>query len=887
MVKNIRKILCLIVMAALVCSSVSFAYAEDSAEPNIKEAEILSALGISSLKSNSQDAVTQGVFTDMLLAISSLGKGITDEKIEALTDMKILPFDNTLRFKAEDVLTLEKAAAAAVKFTGHGRIAEAKGGYPNGYIMTARNIGITDGIKGAMNESLTAYDAVTLIFNTMNTDIMTVKEVDRNGECTYETIAGKTHLSEYLGVYCETGLFEANSDMAIIGNICAEGTARIGGKLYTIAQTGRYIGKTVEVYYKLDKNSNVRTVLYISETRSNSSLTVNAEDINNYRNLAYTYKTEKGTNKTVKIPQDIKIIYNSVVAGSDSIDDVKMKPESGEITLIDCNGDRKYDYLIIRSCETYTVQSTDIKNEVIYAKSKTLGTKKFRMKAYETFGIYNASSVKQDVSAVKANNIISVFESADRKRVEIYNSTAVVSGIVSEISSKNGTNLIIGETTYKTASFLEADIASEKLKAGDEVTVYLDVYGKIADYHCADTTYRWGYLIDTKRTQKGFDKNFKFQIYDINDKAVKEITASEKLTIDDVSGIKSESLEAYFIDSDGYTKDGILKYKTNADGELTHIDLPEDTYSDIITGGGSGLQRMFASGYNTDGTRIPFYFRHDSYVFVGTGGFAVNQNTVFLDVPSRRGDLELYDVKSVTKIGKEGNRYADAYRTGNDSLIPEVVVNYLGNKGLPDRTESSGNTYSNNTADINLKDYVSLVTDITRAYDEISEETLERITFNQKGVEKSYYVYKEGFANYLGLKKGDIVLYALNDKNRVCAVNIYANAFDVYTAGGNGQTHTLAEFGGICGTIYYKKDTVITVTSKAVSETLPSDLMVFDTKSPLLGKAYLYNLTDESMSVVTAADIIDYMSCYDETVSTKAFIQTWVGTPYSAILFTK
>ena len=69
------------------------------------------------------------------------------------------------KFGPSDFVTYEQAVTMIVRAIGYGKDAEDRGGYPDGFLNLAENLGLLEGISAQKNEALSRADIAILLYN--------------------------------------------------------------------------------------------------------------------------------------------------------------------------------------------------------------------------------------------------------------------------------------------------------------------------------------------------------------------------------------------------------------------------------------------------------------------------------------------------------------------------------------------------------------------------------------------------------------------------------------------------------------------------------------------------------------------------------------------------
>ena len=240
--KSAESIISAVLSIILVCSVLTacpvFAAdkSEDTAEAEQKEiygAEsygLLNVLEIAEIREEelAADAARGDVLVYMakaagLAALKSDEKPFADMEtsderepyIKSLYKSGVIRPDSKGNIYPDGKITLQEAAAIAVKLTGYGIAAEENGGYPSGYLKIAGRYDILSGLPGG-DPALTKGMAAKLTVNMLKTEVMT-QTYSVNGSSEYRAESGSTLLYTVFNVKYINGIVEAVDISQIAG----------------------------------------------------------------------------------------------------------------------------------------------------------------------------------------------------------------------------------------------------------------------------------------------------------------------------------------------------------------------------------------------------------------------------------------------------------------------------------------------------------------------------------------------------------------------------------------------------------------------------------------------------------------------------------------------
>ena len=275
--KNLKKVLALVVVFTMMLSTVAFAaYPDVAADADYATAvEVLSALeilqGDDKGNFNPDANITRAEFAAVVCRALGLedsangAKGVTSFDdvaadhwatgyINLASQMGIINGYGDGNFGPEDNVTYEQAVKMLVAALGFEYMAQNRGGWPTGYLVVANAYGVTSGVKATAGEAAARSVVAELTYNALDCPIM--EQGTYGTEEYWYVYDGVTHtpkktlLSEKLDVAKVTGVVAANSRVgfAIAGN---------GGSAVEDGEFAFYINEDVETKFaqKFDNGS--------------------------------------------------------------------------------------------------------------------------------------------------------------------------------------------------------------------------------------------------------------------------------------------------------------------------------------------------------------------------------------------------------------------------------------------------------------------------------------------------------------------------------------------------------------------------------------------------------------------------------------------------------
>lgn len=765
-----------IIFAAVICLSsfCGITFAEEAEKATLFEGElfIVKKLGIirdsETTPFDGEKTVTRGEFAEYLAKISGYsdirdttsGQVYSDVKkgdscyyaVNMLHTLNVVKGTGMGLFNPDSPVLYRDALTLTVRLLGYEVIAEGMGGYPGGYFLSASQNNITNGISLGTEEAVNGKTLVRLLFNALNVQVMAQESYNNTGEIKLRS--GETLLASVYNVYKTEGIITANqyTGLGSASEAAAENSVVIGGFIYSAGDTdiSDKLGARVSFYYedKLAYESLSEIIYYEYYNKDDKyHLNVAAEKITDAANYTIKYDESYGNSRTLSFNGNTYVIFNGIAYPGYSYSD--LMPKMGGLTLTDNNSDGIYDVISVTSLTDYTVASVSS----AFSKISVDNRDDFDFAASDVEYIIIKENKQVDYSQIYVNDVISVGESKDGSLVKIYASTASVTGTVTEIGEEDGIDYV----AIDGARYPLSPTAAYSPVFGDYGTFYINSFGAVSDKSTADTNEQFGYLI--KIGYSGvLDKEYKFKI--LTSRGITAYDPAKTLTLNGTDGLEPEEAATHndlwtngAKDEDGIvTEQQLIKFKTNAEGKLTHIYTytdntaqtdRKDKYDTEFTLDAKGSRVTYRSGNRALGTR-----------------YLVNASTIIFEAPEIASfsddSFTSYNISRLTHDKEYSG--VEFYSTNYENITGAVVMRSA--------TKSAGKIP-------NYQESV-IVTKVTI----ISEEGLQgtKIYGVLKGAEREYKCFDNSVGDYdpnygngvmlTQLKPGDVVQLSVgNDGN--------------------------------------------------------------------------------------------------------------------------
>lgn len=590
-----------------------------------------------------------GIYSDV--DKTSVSAGI----MELVGTSGIIPSYSDGLYRPSNPATFGVVVKAFINIAGYTPIANLKGGWPNGYIEQAAELGITDGVYKQYNDSVTKGEFAQMLFNFLSVDMMRTTSVANGNASKYEVLEGRTIATEKLNLYEAEGVLSATDITSLTGEeFVGVGKVIVNGIMYeTDKDLSGFLGEYVELYYIKGADDDYGKIVNIETVeKRNITLVVNDEDISDSTTVTeFVYSSGK-TTKTVEIAPDATMIFNGVRKVLFNAND--LKPASGSIKLIDNNRDNVYDVIVATHYFDYVVNlaflddtNLVISDQIGKASVSVDVTDKTKIAIYKDGVADTIACLKEGtVASVAADqmNLSTKTIGADSTRITIHVSDAVATGTISGLTGQKA--VMDGEEvshyTYETITFggkdyyfsPEFDFLNNKPVLATDATAIINYKGKIVSL-TRKTEYQYGVIADAA-AEGGLDSEFVVKMFNSAGKII-TMNCVTPLYIDGVKCTTPEKMverlqigSALFSEKTGVVFDNgnnraqLVKYKTDLEKKIVAIDTcyrgeneidSSLTWSVNIASGGHKYDSPGTFTDKADNERAVYYSDTDTVIF--------------------------------------------------------------------------------------------------------------------------------------------------------------------------------------------------------------------------------------------------------------------------------
>ncbi|MBQ4528199.1 MAG: S-layer homology domain-containing protein [Clostridia bacterium] len=513
----------------------------------------------------------------------------------------------------DEKVTLDRGAKILLSMLGYDVKAQAKGGYPAGYIIVAGELDMLTNL-GDASSYLTCGQAAQLIYNCLETDIL---QQESYPDGNYITVDGENPLTKWLKFSKTEGTVTANSFTSLsVGGELEEGFVAIDGESYVENGTeiSSFIGCRVEAWYREDGAKKI--LMHAKPIDDTKTYVVSSSDIapETNGNLFYYYEDETNDVKKLKISDDAIWLYNFKTCTSD-FGIAHLKPENGTVILTCTEGGNTADVVSIKESVTYVVKEANVHNLVI---TDTYDMDDLRLGDDDVRYVITKENAPITFEEIMPNNVLTVTKTSDASYIEINVSAKKIKGAIEEMGDDS---ITVNGRRFGILSQNKGEI--KKLKPGESVTLLFDTNLEASGFvrgTMGETVY--GYLITAMSKVTGLSEKTAFKIF-TTDSGVQTFEVSDKISLNgqrrNSQGAEytGEKLIEEFKDGDTFVHQ-LIKYEIDDDGKI----------SKILTAKENRHQYEGTGQYDEDFSHDYSYRKGDTranYVFFKTGGLLGNE----------------------------------------------------------------------------------------------------------------------------------------------------------------------------------------------------------------------------------------------------------------------
>ncbi len=589
------------------------------------------------------------------------------------------------------------------------------------YVNQAGKLGITENAYqlGAVETPASRACIAQMLYDSLEVEMV---EQDK--------LTKKTILANYLGYIKSTGVISSDGVTSITApdvNLRDDEVQIYGQEpdgtyaTYTYKTTDlslkNYLGHEIEYYYKND-GSVIRT-LAIYVLRKNNAVTVTADMIDQGSTVATQikyYKTENDKSaSSINLDAENIVIYNGKLLGANAAASrfsVGLIPQVGSITLLDSDGDNKFDIIKIDDYEVYYVSSkVSPEYSIIDDVTKTGNDKKLILNVDDASAV--TTIVDEDGNAMSygsivAGDVICLATSNAGNGGEVLRKAVVIRDTVTgAVTTVEDDFLTIGGNRYRVSpaapwlNGLSHLLAEPALQ--DSGVYCKDINGNIVAYRkdaVVENIY-YGYIMGMSSRQIAFDETKQLRILNQNgSEALVELQDDVKINgtsysvADAVTQLTASAAIQNKDANTGYTVNQMIKYTTKNSGGKVVLNKVY-TAEQSASGNSITSDKLYFLSSVTGANSMTY--NSSARKLTGENGTVVDiGNAIVFVVPSNRSDYDRYRINSLSATFKNNGQYYVEVFDVSQTNSAKVVVCYGGNASSDVDDSSPVNVISEN-----------------------------------------------------------------------------------------------------------------------------------------------------------------------------------------------
>lgn len=727
-------------------------------------------------------------------------------------------------FCPNDEITIQQAAKMLVSVLRRDAYAQYQGGYPNGYMNVARELGILKNIAKGGEASATRGEIAQMVYNSLDVRVssMEITGAEKNIK------DGDTLLYTYKRIKKKTDILTAVGNVSInLDNLSGhKGRIIVDSVEYNseIPDLERYLGYNVDLYYS---DEDAETAYSVIPGR-NEEKKLESDDIISMNNSNIVYETERRS--TIHMPDKFYVVYNNQAVRTYDLE--QLKPAYGTVRLIDNNRDGSYEVVIIEDYKSYVLAGISLNSNEIYLRnpSKTI------MYDEENVTLKYGKELKSvELGNISGEMAVSVLESQGGGNNKVYTvifSDETITGKVTRVDKgKERIYVTVNGTEY------ESLLSGDKFELDMTGTFYLDIFGKIvATGDSIALTEKYGYI-----GRVGILDDSEYLEFKIYTQYGEFITANsnDKLKIDGYKWIDADNAVSKLKEAGGGKVNQVIRYRQNGKGEIISVDT-------VTNGNETGGLKLSKSSYSGS---------YGNQLF--DMNYSINDNTVMFVIPDNKSDTAQYGIKLRSELKQSSSYTFDAYDIDEYQNIACCVF-------------SEGNVDFNENAGVMLVDKV---------YEEYDEYEGEERNIVCGYMDNEYVSLAEAKSGVLtGLKQGDIISVAQNLQGQVKSVLKRYYSEPDHPGSDQAVSKLKPSVGTVSSSTSWKYGTVMYKKDGKVIVDVGGESFVFNTNGEAKLRMYFYNSKNKTVGLAGYADILDAQSVGRDNASRVVVHPMWLET---------
>lgn len=600
-------------------------------------------------------------FTD--LSMTSYGT----YAVNALVEINVISRNKENKFRPDDPVTLSEIAKILCAITGYQEYAEVHGGFPTGYLLTAKNNDILFDVENS--EKITLRESLEMMYEAVQLSIYDISSITLpDGSITYSSNREKTILSVYHDIYFEEGIVTGVYGKTVYDGIVPDkNEIYINGERYQTLdglECDDLFGSYVKFFYKCADTGSVATLMYMATREKQESIRFDIKDYIRFEGDEIVYFSEGvDRERTLRLEAPI-IVYNGYPV-SVGIGQLFANFNKGYITVKDMDNNGAYDLIIIDDYTTLVVNYIDEKTKTIYDKVDP--QVHVVCADYEVVRFCNAAMTEISFEDITQGDVLSITQSKDQKTLHIICVQNTFNGVLSSIEASIPVIITVADKHYPVDRKYN-DIFQAQVVIGNKYYYSLDYMNEVVYVsEAADNRMQYGYIKQIEKlTNMPFDERVAAEIITENAK-LETFIFSENIKIDgkrykqDADGVCT----ALFNANHSGSEEMAIRYTLDANGHVNVIDTP---YFD------AEFESAFNSLTSVYGTEFTEQYVRGQRVGLKAYG---DSSTVVLNMPdvSVYGELQDREIYVSNGVANTATYVCKVYTENINNEYSNLIIN--------------------------------------------------------------------------------------------------------------------------------------------------------------------------------------------------------------------
>ncbi len=528
-----KRIISMVLLFSLILSAFSFSsavYAEETTVSQYqKETDFLKLIGLINKKFEVDRYITRGEAANLIISAiypqldfivepeSIFFNDVPEthqyySQIKACKDLNIIKGDYNGNFYPDEFISVTDFVVIVINALSYNIYADIQGGYPSGYLMLAKSIGVTKDIS-SFEDYLMADVALKIIYNAIFADSVELDSISSDS-ISVSINKDSNFLSKSFNIYEYDAVVVDNGYSSIYGSSVCDGERIVieevsTGKLITAFLNGidaiDYLGYRVKIFIRNNIETGRYEVVYITPHKNMKVMELVSSDIVNITASYVEYEESKDSSATQKLNLSVapKIVYNGAVYIGKNLSDYITK--DALVKFIDSDNDRRYDIVNILSFNYLgTAFNAPARNVVVDTVVLSKGEEYINCKfnpgaslnlSEDKFSYIIVNSDIENLADLRENDIVSVAECPDKIDGKTFYYLVVSKNAINgKVAGKTEKTICLedGKEYELSGSILDLKPSYAQIIDYGEATLYLDVTGKI------------GYIAGTVKAAKNY-----------------------------------------------------------------------------------------------------------------------------------------------------------------------------------------------------------------------------------------------------------------------------------------------------------------------------------------------------------------------------------------------